>query len=89
MMPLTEPLPQHHDVATMPSRVLDDPFHFMDRILRLLPKMHSAFDAFCSDFSKAIFLTDKDDEANVRHVFKAKGIDWKYVRLSKSNILNR
>ena len=48
VMPLTELL-QHHDVVTMPLRVLDDPFHFMDCILRLLPKMHSAFDAFFMD----------------------------------------
>ena len=56
----------------MPSRVLDDALHFMDCLLRLLPKMHSAFDAFCADFSRAIFLQDKDDKSNVRRVLKAK-----------------
>jgi hypothetical protein len=61
----------------------------MDRLLRLLPKMHSAFDAFCGDFSRAIFLCDKDDEANVRRVLKAKGIDWEYARHAKSYVLNR
>jgi hypothetical protein len=61
----------------------------MDRLLRLLPKMHSAFDAFCSDFSKAIFLRDKDDEANVRRVLKAKGVDWEYAQRAKSYVLNR
>ena len=61
----------------------------MDRLLRLLPKMHSAFDAFCSDFSKAIFLRDKDDEANVCRVLKAKGVDWEYAQRAKSYVLNR
>ncbi len=61
----------------------------MDRLLRLLPKMHSAFDAFCSDFSRAIFLRDKDDESNVCHVLKAKGIDWEYAQHAKSHVLNR
>jgi hypothetical protein len=73
----------------MPSRVLDDALHFMDRLLRLLPKMHSAFDAFCADFSRAIFLRDKDDESNVRRVLKAKGIDWEYAQRAKSNVINR
>jgi hypothetical protein len=61
----------------------------MDRLLRLLPKMHSAFDAFCSDFSRAIFLRDKDDEANVCRVLKAKGVDWEYAQRAKSHVLNR
>jgi hypothetical protein len=61
----------------------------MDRLLRLLPKMHSAFDAFCSDFSRAIFLRDKDDEANVCRVLKSKGVDWEYAQRAKSYVLNR
>jgi hypothetical protein len=61
----------------------------MDRLLRLLPKMHSAFEAFCSDFSRAIFLRDKDDEANVCRVLKAKGVDWEYAQRAKSYVLNR
>ncbi|KAJ7790502.1 hypothetical protein B0H14DRAFT_3501553 [Mycena olivaceomarginata] len=39
----------------LPSRVLDEAFHFMDRLLRLLSKKHSAFKAFSHDFSEAIF----------------------------------
>lgn len=69
--------------------MLDDALHFMDRLLRLLPKMHSSFDAFCSDFSRAIFLRDKDDEANVRRVLGAKGITWEYAQRAKSYVLNR
>ena len=61
----------------------------MDRLLRLLPKMHSAYDAFFSDFSRAIFLHDKDDEANVCRVLKAKGVDWEYAQRAKSYVLNR
>lgn len=38
----------------LPTRVLDDAFHFMDRLLRLLSKKHSAFKAFAHDFSEAI-----------------------------------
>ncbi len=50
---------------TLPTRVLDDAFHFMDRLLRLLSKKHSAFKAFSHDFSEAIVICDKDDEAAV------------------------
>ncbi len=68
--------------------MLDDALHFMDHLLRLLPKMHFTFDAFCSDFSRAIFLHDKDDESNVCCVLEAKGIDWEYVQHAKSHVLN-
>jgi hypothetical protein len=51
---------------TLPTRVLDDAFHFMDRLLRLLSKKHSAFKAFSHDFSEAIFIRDRSDEAKGR-----------------------
>jgi hypothetical protein len=73
----------------MPTRVLDDPFHFMDRLLRLLPKTHSAFQAFSHDFSEAIFIRDKDDEARVHAVLDAKGISWDYAKRAKAAALNR
>ncbi|KAJ7912909.1 hypothetical protein B0H13DRAFT_1874351 [Mycena leptocephala] len=47
---------------TFHTRILDDAFHFMDRLLRLLSKKHSAFKAFAHDFSEAIFICDKSDE---------------------------
>lgn len=55
-----------HDDPTLTTRVLNDAFHFMDRLLRLLSKKHSAFKAFCHDFSEAIFIRDKDDEGAVQ-----------------------
>ena len=57
------PVPEAGAVTKKPTHVLDDAFHFMDRLLRLLPKIHSAFDSFSHDFSEAIFIRDKDDEA--------------------------
>lgn len=75
--------------TTLPTRVLDDAFHFMDRIFRLLPKKHTAFRAFAHDFSEALFLRDRDDEAQVRVVLKGKGINWDYVRRAHSPSLNR
>jgi predicted mannosyl-3-phosphoglycerate phosphatase (HAD superfamily) len=51
----------------------------MDRIFRLLPKKHTAFRAFAHDFSEAIFLRDRDDEARVQAVLESKGINWDYA----------
>ena len=58
------------------------------------PSPPSAQDALCiwclcSNFSRAIFLCDKDDEANVCRVLRAKGVDWEYVQHAKSYVLNR
>ncbi|KAJ6490305.1 hypothetical protein C8R47DRAFT_1273319 [Mycena vitilis] len=73
----------------LPTRVLDDAFHFMDRLLRLLSKKHSAFKAFAHDFSEAIFIRDQSDEAAVRAVLEKYGVDWEYAKRAKAKALNR
>jgi hypothetical protein len=75
--------------AKFPTRVLDDAFHYMDRLLRLLSKKHSAFKAFAHDFSEAIFIRDKSDELAVRAVLEKNGIDWEYAKRAKAAALNR
>lgn len=72
----------------MPTRILDDAFHFMDCLLQLLPKSHSAFKAFSHDFSEAIFICDKDDKAQVHAVLDAKHISWEYFKQAKASALN-
>lgn len=74
---------------TIPTRVLDDAFHFMDRLLRLLSKKHSAFKAFAHDFSEAIFIRDKSDVLAVRAVLAQHGISWEYAKRAKADALNR
>lgn len=74
---------------SLPTRVLDDAFHFMDRLLRLLSKKHSAHKAFSHDFSEAIFIRDRDDEKAVQEVLKKHGINWEYAKRGKSSELNR
>ena len=73
----------------LPSRVLDDVFHFMDQLFRLLPKKHSAFKAFAHDFSEAIFIRDSDDEARVCAILEAKGISWEYAKRAKASAFYR
>ncbi|CAK5282204.1 unnamed protein product [Mycena citricolor] len=71
------------------SRVLDDAFHFMDRLIRLLSKKHSAFKHFCWDFSAAIFIRDHEDLKKVRAAFEARGISWDYALRAMADALNR
>jgi hypothetical protein len=71
------------------TRVLDDAFHFMQRLIRLLLKSHSAFDSFVHDFSRAIFLCDQNDERKVRAVVEAKGLSWEYYQRGKSHHLHK
>jgi hypothetical protein len=73
----------------LPTRVLDDAFHFMDRLLRLLSKKHSAFKAFAHDFSEAIFIRDKSDEMAVRSVLEKHGVSWEYAKRAKASALNQ
>lgn len=71
------------------TRVLDDAFHYMDRLLRLLSKKHSAFKAFAHDFSEAIFIRDRSDELAVRAVLEKHGVNWEYAKRAKAPSLNR
>ncbi|KAF9011526.1 hypothetical protein BDZ89DRAFT_1167480 [Hymenopellis radicata] len=75
--------------SSLSSRVLDDAFHFMDRLLRILSKKHSVFKAFSHDFSEAIFIRDKDDEHAVRSVLEKNGVNWEYAKRAKAGELNR
>ncbi|CAK5264360.1 unnamed protein product [Mycena citricolor] len=75
--------------TTFSSRVLDDAFHFMDRLIRLLSKKHSAFKHFCWDFSAAIFIRDREDLAKVRAALEKRGINWEYALRAMSDALNR
>ncbi|KAJ7920859.1 hypothetical protein B0H13DRAFT_2419578 [Mycena leptocephala] len=96
MNPMVEGLQHAHTLLSaavesekLPSRVLDDAFHFMDRLLRLLSKKHSAFKAFSHDFSEAIFIRDKSDVLAVQAVLKQHGIDWDSSRLLLIDIPTR
>jgi hypothetical protein len=71
-----EILRQPNVYNTLASRVLDDAYHFMDRLLRLLSKKRSVFKEFAHQFSETIFVRDQDDEAKVREVLEKKGIPW-------------
>jgi hypothetical protein len=71
------------------TRILDDAFHYMDRLLRLLSKKHSAFKAFAHDFSEAIFIRDRSDELAVRAVLEKHGVSWDYAKRAKASALNR
>jgi hypothetical protein len=83
-----EILQQPNTYNTLASRVLDDAYHFMDRLLRLLSKKHSVFNEFAHQFSETIFVRDQDDEAKVREVLEKKGISWDYAIRSKKAALN-
>ncbi|KAJ7444452.1 hypothetical protein FB451DRAFT_1189544 [Mycena latifolia] len=82
-------LNEAYQAQKLPTRVLDDAFHYMDRLLRLLSKKHSAFNAFAHDFSEAIFIRDKSDELAVRVVLEKHGVDWEYAKRAKASALNR
>jgi hypothetical protein len=82
-------LHQHYQGEPVATKVLDDAFHFMDRLLRLLPKKHSVFKDFAHQFSEAIFIRDKNDEDAVRAVIEKKGGKWDYMVRAKGAALNK
>jgi hypothetical protein len=81
-------LSQTGNSDSLASRVLDDAYHFMDRLVRLLSKKHSIFKEFARQFSETIFIRDQEDEANVRAVLEEKGIKLEYAICAKKSALN-
>ncbi|KIK54977.1 hypothetical protein GYMLUDRAFT_1021476 [Collybiopsis luxurians FD-317 M1] len=75
--------------AIASSRVLDDAFHFMDRLLRCLPTNHPAYNEFAHRFSEAIFLRDASDEAAVQAVIEKKGGSWNFMKRRHSSAINK
>ncbi|KAF7310239.1 hypothetical protein MIND_00397600 [Mycena indigotica] len=80
---------QPHTSQTLASRILDDAYHFMDRLLRLLSKKHPAFKEFAHLFSETIFIRDAEDEAKVRAILAKKGISWEYAIRARKAALHR
>ncbi|KAF9044693.1 hypothetical protein BDP27DRAFT_1374097 [Rhodocollybia butyracea] len=82
-------LVQHAEESqTLPTRVFDDIFHFMDRLLRTLPKSHSAFKEFSHLFSETILIRDSNNVKAVKAVLEKKDIPWSYAVHSKKDWLN-
>ncbi|KAE9397029.1 hypothetical protein BT96DRAFT_996208 [Gymnopus androsaceus JB14] len=73
---------------TLPTRVFDDIFHFMYRLLQMLPKSHSAFKEFAHLFSKTILIRDANNVKAVKAVLGKKKIAWKYVVCTGKDWLN-
>ncbi|KAG6877503.1 hypothetical protein C0992_009828 [Termitomyces sp. T32_za158] len=91
-LPTTTPNPLHQPEVSsdpLPSRIFDDLWHVQDRLLRLLPKGHSAFKAFASQFSQVLLVPDKSDIAAVMAVFEKRGFTWSYALRSHSDAIRR
>ncbi|KAJ3752534.1 hypothetical protein EV360DRAFT_88655 [Lentinula raphanica] len=84
----SEELIQRESTDSYASRVFDDSFHFMDRLLRTLPKKHSAFREFAHQFSETIFVRDGDDIQAVKIILERKGMSWDFVLRAKKAWLN-
>ncbi|KAJ7066294.1 hypothetical protein C8F01DRAFT_1228372 [Mycena amicta] len=82
-------LHQPQTAETLATRVLDDAYHFMDRLLRLLSKKHPAYKEFAHLFSETIFIRHGEDETKVREILKQKGINWDYAIRAKKAALHR
>ncbi|KAJ3963429.1 hypothetical protein EV361DRAFT_874884, partial [Lentinula raphanica] len=68
------------EVSTpLASRVLDDSFHFMERLTKTLPKKHTAFKEFAHQMSETIFIRDAKDVEAVKTVLDSKDISWEYM----------
>ncbi|KAF9051108.1 hypothetical protein BDZ89DRAFT_1056981 [Hymenopellis radicata] len=65
--------------TTLLTRLFDDIFHVEDRLIRLLPKKHSAFEEFGRQFSKALWTLDRSDVGAVREIYEKKNMSLSYA----------
>ncbi len=71
------------DTGEIPSRILADCFHVIDRVCRTISRKHSALHKFSAAFSETLLVPAKDDRAAVESVLKKKGETWDKIK-SKS-----
>ena len=68
----------------IPSRILADCFHVMDRVHKTISCKHTALHKFAAAFSDTLLVPDKDDRNAVEAVLKKKGETWEKMK-SKSS----
>lgn len=71
------------NTGEIPSRILADCFHVIDRVCRTISRKHSAHHNFAAAFSDTLLVPDKDDRDIVESVLRKKGESWEKVK-SKS-----
>ena len=70
--------------GNIPSRILADCFHVMDRVHKTISRKHTALRKFAAAFSDTLLVPDKDDREAVEAVLKKKGETWEKMK-SKSS----
>jgi hypothetical protein len=70
-------------VGSIPSRILADVFHEIDKVCRTISRKHTLRRHFARAFSDTMLIPDLGDKSAVDAVLKAKGITWDQAR-SKS-----
>ncbi|KAF8994516.1 hypothetical protein BDZ89DRAFT_1179623 [Hymenopellis radicata] len=71
--------PSSESTSTIPTRLLDDLYHYQNRLLRILSKKHSAFKEFSHQFSRAVWLIHRDDLKAVQTVYEKRGMKWSFA----------
>ena len=73
--------------SSMPSRILGDVFHEMDKLERTISVKHSLLKHFKIAFSDTMLVPDKRDKQNVLTYLAKKGLKWDQVRKSQPDWL--
>jgi hypothetical protein len=71
---------QAESANQLPSRILADVFHEIDKVCRTISKKHSLHHKFATAFSDTMLIPDKKDKANVEVYLKSKSKSWDRVR---------
>lgn len=66
--------------GTVPSRILADVFHIIDKVLKTIPKKHTLRRSFARAFSETILVPDQGDWSAVSAVLIAKGLSPEKVK---------
>lgn len=74
---------------TLHSRILEDAWHVMDRLLRCLKRSHSGYKSVATAFSRALFVYDKDDHAAVSLMLSHKGTTFDAALRKNSDAVHR
>ena len=71
---------QPSEITNIPSCILADVFHEMDKVGRTISKRHSLHHHFATAFSDTMLVPDKGDKQNVQAYLTKKGLNWDHVK---------
>ena len=81
--------PEYNENTSLHTRVFEDIFHVMNRLLKLLSKAHSAFNPFAQQLSQILLVEDADNRHQVEAILEKQNKTWEFMMHTKPDHIHQ